>query len=140
MESINERIAILRKELGLNQTKFANKIGVTSQLISKIEVGNAKLTESNIRLICFTFKVNEEWLREGKGDMLDDESLLSERERRLFEQFRKLSPTAQQMIIEYVKKLLSDEHTLHREASVAGLPLEPLPDGEDGFEEDRIVG
>jgi transcriptional regulator with XRE-family HTH domain len=142
MEAINSRVAAIRKHLGLNQSKFAQKIGVTSQLINKIEAGNAKLSEASIRLICFTFGVNEEWLREGKGEMMDDDALLSERERRLLELFRRLSPIAQQMIVEYVEKLLSDEQTLRREAPPAGLPLEPVsPDGvPPRFEEERIIG
>jgi transcriptional regulator with XRE-family HTH domain len=116
MQETNSRIMAIRSHLGLSQTKFAQKIGVTSQLINKIEANKAKLTEANIHLICLSFGVREEWLREGKGDMLDDEALLSERERYLLEQFRKLSPKAQMMIIEYVEKLLADEQALRGEA------------------------
>ncbi|MDR1452171.1 MAG: helix-turn-helix domain-containing protein [Helicobacteraceae bacterium] len=115
MEAINSRITALRRHLGLNQTKFAQKIGVTSQHVSMFEAGKANFSETTINLICLTFGVNEEWLREGKGEMMDDEALLSERERRLLGFFRRLSPKAQMMIIEYTEKLLSDEQTLRGE-------------------------
>jgi transcriptional regulator with XRE-family HTH domain len=124
METINSRISTLRKYLGLNKTKFAQKIGVSSQHISMFEAGKAKFSETTINLICLTFGVRGEWLREGTGEMLDDEALLSERERRLLELFRQLSPKAQGMIIEYVEKLLSDEQALRGE--------EPTASGEGG--------
>jgi transcriptional regulator with XRE-family HTH domain len=117
MEAINSRIIELRNHLGLKQTHFAQEIGVTSQLINKIEAGNAKVTETNIRIICFTFKVNEEWLREGKGDMMDEEAQLSEWERRLLAFFRELSPQARKMLYEYAEMLLSNEKALRGEAS-----------------------
>jgi transcriptional regulator with XRE-family HTH domain len=107
MESINNRVALVRSHLDLNQSEFARSLGVTSQLINKIEAGNAKLTESSIRLICFTFKVNEEWLREGKGEMMNAEALLSEREKQLLGLFRRLSPGAQKAFIEYLEKLVA---------------------------------
>jgi transcriptional regulator with XRE-family HTH domain len=115
MESINNRITTLRKQIGLNQTKFAQKIGVTSQLINKIELGKAKLTEPNIRLICFIFGVNEKWLKEGKGEMLDDEAMISQDDKRLLELFRKLSPRAQKMLTDYSEDLVSYEAAQRKE-------------------------
>jgi transcriptional regulator with XRE-family HTH domain len=102
-----KRVNELRKNLGLKQVEFAEKLGLTSAAISAIELDKAPLTEANIRLICFTFKVNEEWLREGKGEMLDEEAMLSEWEKRLLELFRKLSPGSQKDFIEYVEKLVA---------------------------------
>ena len=50
---MNERIKSLRKELKLNQTEFANSIGVTPSNISKIESGAINnVTSSMIKLIC----------------------------------------------------------------------------------------
>jgi len=112
MEDINSRIIELRKKLGLKQVQFAEKIGVTSQFVSTVEAGKSKYTESNIRLICLTFGVNEEWLRYGTGEMMDDEALLTEQERRLLSPFRQLSPLARKMLLEYADKLISDETAL----------------------------
>jgi transcriptional regulator with XRE-family HTH domain len=116
METINNRITALRKHLELNQTKFAQKIGVTSQHVSMFEAGRARFSETTISLICLTFNVREEWLREGKGDMMDDEAQLSDQERQLLALFRELSPQARKMLIEYAQKLVSDEKALRGES------------------------
>jgi transcriptional regulator with XRE-family HTH domain len=117
---MNERVTEIRRAKGLNQTDFARKIGITQASLSLIELGKSKLTEANIRLICLSFGVREEWLRGGTGEMMDEEALLSERERYLLDQFRKLSPKAQIMIIEYVEKLLADEQALRGETPEKG--------------------
>jgi transcriptional regulator with XRE-family HTH domain len=97
--------------------QFAQKIGVTSQHVSMFEGNKAKFSDSTIRLICLTFRVNEQWLRTGEGDMIDDEAMLSEREKYLLEQFGKLSFKAQDILIEYADKILSDEQAIY-----GGLP------------------
>jgi transcriptional regulator with XRE-family HTH domain len=123
MDAINARIKELREKLGLNQTEFANKIGVTSQFISTIEGGKAKFTRDKIQLVCLTFGVQEEWLRDGVGDMMDDEALLSNQEYQLLELFRKLSPRAREFLIEYAKKLISDEEALRSGAIAEVNPI-----------------
>jgi transcriptional regulator with XRE-family HTH domain len=116
METINSRVMELRNHLGLNQTKFAKKIGVTSTLINKIEAENARVTEANIRLICFTFKVNEEWLREGKGEMRDDRARLLEWEEQLLSIFRRLSQEGRELLLKLSNTLLeSEEHKAEQE-------------------------
>jgi transcriptional regulator with XRE-family HTH domain len=84
--------------MDLSQTKFAKEIGVSSQLICKIETGKANLTEQNIHLICFTFGVNEKWLREGIGEMLNVKEELSIYERRLLDLFEKWHTRARQSV------------------------------------------
>lgn len=73
MTSINERIAILRKSLGLTQEEFGNRIGVKKSAISKLENGTNNPTEGTIKLIVNTFPVNSTWLESGVGDMQVDE-------------------------------------------------------------------
>ncbi|MDR1325493.1 MAG: helix-turn-helix domain-containing protein [Treponema sp.] len=115
-ESIEKRITVLRNELGLTKAKFAERIGVTGQFVSMLESGKSKLTEANIRLTCLTFGVNEEWLREGTGEMLDEDAQLSDHERQLLAFFEELTPLAQKFLIEYAQKLVSDEQALRGEA------------------------
>jgi len=117
MEEINKRVIELRLHLKKNQSQFAREIGLTSALINKLEAGKVKVTESNIRLICLTFKTNEEWLRDGIGKMLNEESICTEEGKRLMVLFDKLSPRARQMLIEYAEKLLADEAALRGEAT-----------------------
>jgi transcriptional regulator with XRE-family HTH domain len=112
---MNKRVIQIRKANRLSQTEFAQRLGFTQSNLSLIELGKVPLTEPNIRLICLTFGVREAWLRDGTGEMMDEEALLSERAQRLLELFRRLSPQAQVMIIEYAEKLLADERTLRGE-------------------------
>ncbi len=66
---MEERIKLLRKELGLNQTDFGNRIGVKQSTITGYETGIRAPLDSVIISICREFDVNEEWLRYGKGEM-----------------------------------------------------------------------
>ena len=53
--------------MGLNQTAFGERIGVTATAISKLEKGERNITEQMVLAICREFNVNEEWLRSGEG-------------------------------------------------------------------------
>lgn len=66
---MNNRLKELRKDLGLTMEAFGNKIGIGKASISRIEAGSISLTDRNIDIICKEFRVNEEWLRTGEGDM-----------------------------------------------------------------------
>lgn len=70
---MNDRVRELRKSLGLTLEKFGEYLGVTKVAISNIEKGNRNLTEQMFKAICnvnWNGKfVDEEWLRNGVGDM-----------------------------------------------------------------------
>lgn len=66
---MNERLKELRKTLGLTQQKFADKIGVKRNSLANYETGRNTPIEAIIFSICREFNVNEEWLRNGTGDM-----------------------------------------------------------------------
>jgi len=101
--TIFERIRLIRKEMGLNQIEFAHRIGLTQTFMSMIELGKTTLTDKNIKLICATFTVNEDWLRNGTGNMFDS---ASPHEKELLTIFRKLSPDSQDFILEMAQNLL----------------------------------
>lgn len=67
---MKNRIKFLRKKLELTQQEFADRLGVKRNTISQYETGRNKPTNGVIVLICREFNVNEEWLREGKGEMM----------------------------------------------------------------------
>ena len=87
---MNERIRLLRKELGLNQSDFGNKIGVKQGTVAGYESGARTPLDAVVSSICREFDVNEEWLRTGKGEM--------------FEQM-----TEQQKLLKYTGMLLKDK-------------------------------
>lgn len=61
----NDRVKILRKELGLSQKSFGEKLGIKVSSVSTIENGVNKLTEMMAKAICRTFNVDYFWLTEG---------------------------------------------------------------------------
>ncbi len=68
---LNTRIRELRKSLKLTQQEFGNKIGLSKASIGNIENGIINLTDRNVSLICSTYNVNENWLRNGEGEMFN---------------------------------------------------------------------
>lgn len=68
--NIHERIRYLRKEkLHITQEAFGNPLGLTRANIANIEAERVSVTERVIIGICDKYDVNEEWLRNGTGDM-----------------------------------------------------------------------
>lgn len=66
---MKDRIKKIRKELGLTQQEFADKMGVKRNNIAGYETGKRLPSDGMIVLICREFNVNEDWLRNGIGDM-----------------------------------------------------------------------
>lgn len=110
---MNNRIRKIRKELDLTQTAFAERIGTTANIMTNYETGRRNPSNSVINNICKTFNVNEEWLRNGTGEMFKaspNEELdalaskfgLSHGEYVLIEKFINLKAEKRQVVVEYV--------------------------------------
>lgn len=69
-----DRIKQIRLTLGLTQSDFGSQIGLSQAGISALEKGIRNITDRNIQLICEKFNANEEWLRNGEGEMFLDVS------------------------------------------------------------------
>lgn len=70
---INERVKMVRKHFCPNQTEFGKRIGLTQASVTFIENGKREVSEKHIKIICSEFRVNEDWLRTGEGDMISGE-------------------------------------------------------------------
>lgn len=114
---MNERIKELRKALGLTLEEFGAKIGMGKSSVSKIEKGLNGTTDQTIRSICREFKVSEDWLRTGEGDMFDQEQLsilarlsseykLTAREQSVVAAFLELDEADRAAIMRYVDRLV----------------------------------
>ena len=115
--TINQRIKSLRKGMKLNQKEFGAKIGLGQSAVSWMEQDNGTVIDQNIRLICDTFHVNEDWLRNGQGpreavdipknllDQVRDEYHLNHVEDQIMRIYLKLPEDARQTISDYVKEL-----------------------------------
>lgn len=66
---MNERIKKLRKALDLTQQEFADRLGVKRNTVGQWECGINNVTDATIVFLCKEFNVNEEWLRNGTGEM-----------------------------------------------------------------------
>lgn len=66
---MNERIKNLRKTLDLTQEAFSTKIGLSRNFIAQVEIGTRTPSDRTISDICREFDVNENWLRNGTGEM-----------------------------------------------------------------------
>lgn len=65
--TLAQRIKILRKELGLNQTEFAQKVGITQTSLSQLEGEKNGISFDVYKSIISVFKVNPMWLMDGVG-------------------------------------------------------------------------
>ena len=105
---MKERIRAIRKVLKLNQREFAERLGMQGTNLSMIEVGDNVLTEKNIKLVCMTFNVSENWLRTGKGEMFT----ASPYEKEFFEIYGNLLPETQETLLRLAKDLLITQKKL----------------------------
>ena len=115
--SIGERVRLLRKELGLNQAQFAEKIGLKQAAIGLYENNQRGVADRIILLICEKYSVQEEWLRNGTGEMFleSDSTIVSQLsseygldafEKVLIEGFLKMKPEERAVIKTYVRNLI----------------------------------
>ena len=102
--SVNHRVKHIRQALGLSQVKFAIGISVSNGYIAGIELGNRKVNDRLVKLICSAYNVNEHWLKTGDGEMFrrpPDDKL-----ERAVSIFPKLSPEFQDYVLQQIDKLL----------------------------------
>lgn len=120
---MNTRIKKLRKALDLTQREFGERIGIKANTVTMIEKGRGT-SEQTVQAICREFRVNEEWLRNGVGemfqpgprDMIDElieQYRLPREYRSLTEKYLELTPAQQEAVVLYMRKvaaaLMEDE-------------------------------
>lgn len=100
MATPNDRVRILRQSLGMTQTEFGEKLGVSKGVVVNLELSRVEVKDLMINLICRTFKVNTLWLEKGEGEMLTDISdiLINE----IADEFN-LSPIVKKTVANYLK-------------------------------------
>lgn len=131
---MNTRIKKLRKALDLTQREFGERIGIKANTVTMIEKGR-NTSEQTIQAICREFRVNEEWLRTGEGEMFQPEprdaldELIAQyrlpREfRPLIDKYLELTPDQQEAVVQYMRKVAAA--LMRDEYSVAGIPVTAL--------------
>ena len=69
MKELKDRIKFVRTSKNLSQDEFGRIINLSRSQISGYETGAKNVTDRAINDICREFKINEEWLRNGEGEM-----------------------------------------------------------------------
>ena len=67
--TLAQRIKIIRKQLEMSQTEFANAIGITQTSLSQIEGEKNGISYDVYKAIVGQFNVDPLWLMDGKGEM-----------------------------------------------------------------------
>ncbi|AUZ29780.1 MULTISPECIES: helix-turn-helix domain-containing protein [Bacillus] len=102
---IAERIRNIRENENLSREKFAARIGVSRGVIENIELNRVAPRDVYIKSICKQFHVNEEWLRDGTGEMYS-------------------STTEEELFVEKLADLLKDDKKEVRDLVMALFQLE----------------
>ena len=66
---MNNRMRTLIDALEIKKVDFARKLNISQSFVSDMCSGKSKPSDRTITDICREFKVSEEWLRTGKGEM-----------------------------------------------------------------------
>ena len=64
-KTINERVKYLRNVLELTQEKFSKQIAISTSYLASIKVGERRVNDRVVLLICHEFNVNDHWLKTG---------------------------------------------------------------------------
>lgn len=68
--NLGERIRAARKHAGLTQVQLSERVGVSQQVLTRLERGGASSTKA-LALIAVECCVSARWLATGEGEMLD---------------------------------------------------------------------
>lgn len=112
------RVREIRKALGLTLEKFGEKLGVKKNTLSAIENGRNSLTDQMAKAICREYGVNEDWLRDGTGEMFapdSEEELkalvkrygLSDSDMVLLRKFMGLDSAARKKVIDFFTEVVA---------------------------------
>jgi transcriptional regulator with XRE-family HTH domain len=103
-EEVNQRIAQVRKALGLNQKEFAERVKVSRSYTGVLEATDRQVNDRIISLICVNCGVTEKWLRNGTGKMFKDKQ--NPRLDRVMRNFEKLDDFLQEYVIKQLDILV----------------------------------
>lgn len=117
---MKDRIKKIRKESGLTQEKFAERLGLKRNTIATYETGKSEPMDNIIVSMCREFNINEEWLRYGKEPMKADADMefadicfkigiKDPKARQVIINYWKLSEDDRKLFWEFIEKLTKAE-------------------------------
>lgn len=92
--SIGERIRIVRKDLGMSQKEFGDRIGISDNYVSEIESGKKEPSVPILLAIEYRFGISMVWIKTGEGKKeaskeVKDVFSVSEEEKEIIRALRK---------------------------------------------------
>ncbi len=70
---MNNRVKLIRKELGMTQEQLAQRLGIGKAALSMIETGKGGLSSRNRNILVQDLNVNPDWLDTGIGNIFNAE-------------------------------------------------------------------
>lgn len=107
--TLQDRLKKIRKDAGLRQSEFADRVGLGYKTLSNYENGRSQPGVGRLFLIAEKFGVNTNWLLKGEGepygepdvDVATKARIEREHIRRLFSE---LSPETQRIILDVLRE------------------------------------
>lgn len=115
---MNNRIKEIRKRMGLNQSEFGKRIGISRDTVANIEGGRIEIKDIFIKSICKEFSIDYIWLTTGEGvpfienddEIIEtiDRIMFGENEfhKNLFKTFAKLDKTELEVLESIINKYI----------------------------------
>ena len=111
--------------MGMTQAKFGERVGIKQPSLAAIESGDNTPSDQTVAFICREFRVNEEWLRTGAGEMfvpspasivdeLAEEYHLCPEAQAMVEKFITLDPAAQLAVFDYMCAVVDEIRSTSR--------------------------
>ncbi|MBR2664287.1 MAG: helix-turn-helix transcriptional regulator [Clostridia bacterium] len=114
---MNDRIKSARKALGLTQSEFGSRIGISGAAVSKLESGDRNPSDQTLMLISSEYQISLQWLQTGTGDMFTQGHSLADDlakkysfpdiTRKLLVEYEKLGEDQQAAVLEYATKFVA---------------------------------
>lgn len=144
---MNQRIKRIRNNVNLTQQEFAKKIGTSQNVLANWESGRRNPSASVINNICKTFGINEDWLRDGTGEMFIPDPLneldaliekysLSSADRVLIEKYVNLKAESRETIIHFITDVVS---TLSSKNEVKIISNDKMPQSEEELLAESVI-
>ena len=111
---MNERIKSIRLKLGLTQSEFGEKIGISQNYVWMIEKGDRVPSDRTVADICRVFNVDPCWLETGEGEMFRAESADAELTRLVGELMADKPVSFRQRVITALLRCTDDEWGVFR--------------------------
>ena len=114
METMGDRIARRRKELGIRQQQIADKLGIVRQTVSLWENGHTHdMHGRHLRDLAKMLDVEPDWILYGESDHKRSESDKTDQD--LCAKIKRLTEEERSQVAEYIESLEEENYRLYLE-------------------------